>query len=56
MVSLIANLYGGGLNVVITEANRATFEGVVPLMKAWMKDNPDTDLVKRAETICCRFE
>jgi hypothetical protein len=29
---------------------------LVPLMKAWMKDkNADTDLVKRAETICCRF-
>lgn len=43
-------------HVDITEQHRSTFEASLPLLKAWMKDNPDADLVKRAETICCRFE
>ncbi|KAI9285763.1 armadillo-type protein [Umbelopsis sp. AD052] len=43
-------------NQDITEQHRSTFAESLPLLKSWMKDNPDADLVKRAETICCRFE
>ncbi|KAH8555144.1 armadillo-type protein [Umbelopsis sp. PMI_123] len=43
-------------NQEITEELRSTFEESLPLLKEWMKDNHDADLVKRTETICCRFE